>query len=311
VADGGNNEKKGGLPAPPRRLSAGLRDRSALPTVHALGERLAFHEDFYHFFLRLSWRQFFGVVTIVFLVANCLFATLYMAWPGSVKDASGFLDHFFFSVETFATIGYGEMTPQNRWAHSIMSVQALCGIFTTAMVTGLTFARFARPTAKILFSDKMVIATRDGVPHLMFRMANWRRNPIADAHLSLAVLMRETTREGETMRRPEPLVLVRDRNPMFALAWTAMHKIDEKSPFYGNGIEKLREQSADIFASVTGLDETTMQTISARFRYSLDDIVHNHRFVDLLLVREDGTRVIDYDRFHELIPIEPVKEEQP
>lgn len=300
MADGGGREK-----APPsmRRLSTQNQERTTLPTIQALGQRLAFHEDFYHFFLRLTWPQFFGVVTLVFLVANITFAGLYMAWPGSVKDANGFLDHFFFSVETFATIGYGEMTPANRWAHSIMSIQALAGILSTAMITGLAFARFARPTAKILFSDKMVIAPRDGVPHLMFRMANWRRNQIADAQLSVLVLMRDVTKEGEVMRKPERLALVRDRNPMFALSWTAMHRIDESSPFFGNGMEKLKEQSADIFIAVTGLDETTMQTIAARWRYSLDDIVLNHRFADVLRVHDDGTRIIDYDRFHELIPI--------
>jgi inward rectifier potassium channel len=308
MADGGREK----APPPPstRRLSTHHHERTTLPTIQALGQRLRFHEDFYHFFLKLTWPQFFGVVTLVFLIANFAFAGLYMAWPGSVKDANGFLDHFFFSVETFATIGYGEMTPANRWAHSIMSVQALCGILSTAMITGLAFARFARPTAKILFSDRMVIAPRDGVPHLMFRMANWRRNQIADAQLSVLVLMREVTKEGEVMRKPERIALVRERNPMFALSWTAMHKIDDSSPFFGNGMEKLKEQSADIFVAVTGLDETTMQTISARWRYSLNDIVPNHRFEDVLRVHDDGTRIIDYDRFHELVPIPEQQEKK-
>lgn len=296
-------EGKRRTPAPSKLVE---KERVALPQIVALGRRLAFHEDFYHFVLRLSWGSFLGLVTLAFVVTNIAFALLYMVVPGSVANASGFIDHFFFSVETLATIGYGEMTPVNHWAHSIMACEALAGIFSTAMMTGLIFVRFARPTAKILFSDKMVIGPRDGVPHLMLRMVNWRRNQISEAQLNVLILLTETTQEGETMRKPMKLELVRDRNPMFALSWTAMHKIDETSPFFGGekALENLRAQRAEIFIALSGLDETLMQTIIARWRYQLDDIIQNARFADVLVMQPDGTRVIDYDRFHDIIPIE-------
>src|SRR5437868_13358198 len=111
----------------------------------------------------------------------------------------------------------------SRFGNVVVSLEALAGIITSALITGLTFARFARPTARILFSDKAVIAPRDGIPHLMFRMANWRRNQIVEAQLDVMLLLTETTKEGETMRRPTALRLVRNMNPMFALTWTAMH----------------------------------------------------------------------------------------
>jgi inward rectifier potassium channel len=284
-------------------MAAKQPDRSGFPAIETLGSRLSIHEDFYHVILRLSWKAFFGSVTLAFGAMNVMFALLYMVVPGSVQNATSFIDHFFFSVETLATIGYGVMSPQNRWAHSIVTVESLVGIASTAMITGLTFVRFARPSARILFSDKMVICPRDGIPHLMFRMANWRRNQIAEAQLTLMVLVTETTREGETMRRPVRLELVRDRNPVFALSWTAMHRIDETSPLFGDGLNNLRRQQAEFFLSLSGLDETMMQTITARWRYQLDDIRPNSRFVDVLTVREDGVRVIDYDRFHEITPI--------
>ena len=278
--------------------------RNAVPRIVARGRRLSFHEDFYHYVLRLSWSAFFGVVTLAFLATNAAFALLYTLQPGSVANATSFADHFFFSVETLATIGYGEMAPQTRWAHSIVTVEALTGILATAMITGLTFVRFARPTARILFSQKMVIAPRDGVPHLMFRVANWRRNQITEARLNVLVLVVETTREGETLRKPEPLTLVRDKNPMFALSWTVMHRIDAASLFHGDdALERLRRQKAEIFLTLSGLDETLMQTITARWRYDLDDIVPDHRFADVLAIDEDGTRIIDYDRFDELVPV--------
>jgi inward rectifier potassium channel len=277
-------------------------DRTRFPKVEALGSRLSFHEDAYHFILRLRWSTFLALVAAAFGVTNVIFALLYLSQTGAVSNASGFLDHFFFSVETLATIGYGVMAPQTRWAHAIVTMESLAGIAATAMITGLTFARFARPTSKILFSDKMVIATRDGVPHLMFRMANQRRNQIAEARLTVQLLITEVTAEGETMRRPMLLSLVRDNNPFFALSWTAMHRIDETSPFHGDGMQRLREQKAEFFMTVTGLDETLMQTIIGRWRYQLDEIHADHRFVDVLIMREDGTRVIDYDKFHEIVP---------
>jgi inward rectifier potassium channel len=284
---------------------ANRRDvRLVFPRIDVMGERLSFHEDFYHVLLRISWKAFFAFVTIAFVLTNIAFALLYMVSPGSVSNASSFVDHFFFSVETLATIGYGVMAPQNRWAHSIVTIESLAGIASTAMITGLTFARFARPSAKILFSDKMVICPRDGIPHLMFRMANWRRNQISEAQLKLFLLVSETTREGESMRRPMKIDLVRETNPLFALSWTVMHRIDEASPFFGDGMKRLREQRAEMFLTLSGLDETLMQTISARWRYELDDIVTDHRFADILVLRDDGTRVIDYDRFQDLVPVD-------
>jgi inward rectifier potassium channel len=278
--------------------------RTMFPSILAVGRKLAPHEDFYHWVLTLTWPRFFGAVAAAFIAINAAFGALFSLAPGAVKDANGFADHFFFSVETLATIGYGEMAPQTHYGHVLVVIEAFVGIVFSAVVTGLTFARFARPQARILFSDKIVIAPRDGVPHLMLRMANWRRNQIVEATLTVLVLMTETTKEGETMRRPVALKLVREKNPMFALSWTAMHKIEEGSPFYGpDAMDKLRAMRADIFLTLYGLDETLMQTIVARFRYSLDDIVFNAKFADLLVIRDDGVRVIDYDKFHDIEPL--------
>jgi inward rectifier potassium channel len=300
-----DSESRSNAPKPPKPPKLSVAERSTIPQIVAMGQSLSFHQDFYHFVLRLSWGAFLGLISVVFLVMNVIFACFYMIVPGSVLNAESFIDYFFFSVETLATIGYGVMSPQNRWAHAIVTMEAFAGIATTAMITGLIFVRFARPTAKILFSDKMVICNRDGVPHLMFRIANWRRNQISEAQLNVMLLLTETSTEGETMRRPQKLDLVREKNPMFALSWTVMHKIDETSPFYGpDAMTKLHEQKAELFLALSGLDETLMQTIVARWRYQLDDIVHNARFADVLVLRDDGTRVIDYDMFNEVITVE-------
>jgi inward rectifier potassium channel len=279
--------------------------RSSLPKFVTHGAHIPFHDDLYPFILKLSWTRFFALLASAFIILNLVFAGLYMIVPGSVANANGFLDHFFFSIETMATIGYGEMTPAGTFAHTVMSVEALGGIVATAMMTGLIFARFARPTSQVLFSDKMVIAPWNGKPHLMFRMANQRQNQIAEATVSVVLLIVENTIEGETIRRPIPLKLVRDKNLMFALTWMAMHEIDESSLFYGEGAwQKLVDMKAEIFVSLTGLDETLMQTIIARWRYQLDHIERDARFIDVISVRDDGTRVLDYDKFHQTAPVE-------
>jgi inward rectifier potassium channel len=286
-----------GAPVKGRRIDA----RMTMPTIKAVGQKLAPHEDFYHWVLTLSWPAFFAWAAVAYLLTNLVFGVAFWLVPGSVQNANGFLDCFFFSVETFATIGYGEMTPLTRVGHAIVTLEAFAGILASATITGVTFARLARPTARVLFSEKAVIATRDGVPTLMFRMANWRRNQIVEAQLAVMVLLTETTREGETMRRPTSIKLVRDRNPMFLLTWTALHTIDEESPFHGPGaIERLRAMNAEIFLSLTGLDETLAQTIHTRYRYQLDDLVYDARFADILSLRDDGVRIIDFDKFHDL-----------
>jgi inward rectifier potassium channel len=176
-----------------------------------------------------------------------------------------------------------------------------------ALVTGLTFAKFSRPTARVLFANRAVIGPRDGVPHLMFRMANWRHNTILEAQLRFILLVEERTQEGQTWRRPVELPLVRDRTPLFGMTWTALHCIDEKSPFYGaDALDRLRESKAEIYLSLLGIDETFAQTVHARHGYKLTDIVQNAFFSDVLTIADDGTRVIDYSGFHDVVLIEPV-----
>jgi inward rectifier potassium channel len=275
--------------------------------IRAIGLERAPHKDLYHFVLAQSWPRFFLLTALTFLVTNLCFATLYWAVPGSVSNArpGSFEDAFYFSVQTLATIGYGGMAPATRYAHVVVTLEAFMGVLAVALITGITFTRFARPSARVLFANRVVISPRDGVPHLMFRMANWRRNRIVEARLGVVLLVTERTREGEVLRRQIDLPLVRDRTGVFFLTWTAMHRIDESSPFNGpDALARLRAQGAELFLSLTGLDETIGQTIHARRQYSLDDIVTNARFADVLSDDPNGTRVIDFRRFHDIVPVD-------
>ena len=276
-----------------------------VPGVEARGRGLSPWEDAYHWILTRTWPRFFATVTLAFVLVNAAFAGVYSLEPGAIRNADGFADRFFFSVQTLGTIGYGAMVPATKWANVVVSIEALVGLLFTALVTGLTFARFARPTARIVFSDKAVIGPRDGVPHLMFRIANFRRNRVAEATLHALLLVNEKTAEGVVMGRPQSLPLVLSTNHLFSHSWTAMHRIDDQSPFFGEGaLESLRSRAVEIYLTLTGVDETLAQTIHARARYTVDDIVQNARFADIVASKPDGTRVIDYERFHDIEKLE-------
>jgi inward rectifier potassium channel len=293
-------------PAAPKKDVRLLKAASALPPVITIGQKRTPLDDVYHWILTRTWVQFFGVVAGTFVALNSVFALLYLTVPGAITNlpAGSFEDAFYFSVQTLATIGYGVMSPATRAGHLLVALEALVGMLSVALMTGITFAKFARPTARVLFADKATITPRGGVPHLMFRMANWRGNQMVDAALKVIVLVTETTPEGETMRIPIELPLVREKTFFFILTWMPMHRIDENSPFHGpDAIAKLRAKKAEIFLSLTGYDETMGATVHTRHQYKLDDIVMNARFADVLEVREDGRRVLNYLNFNDTIPI--------
>jgi inward rectifier potassium channel len=290
-------------PAAPKKIRYTPPPRASV-AARTQGQYVSLFEDVYHKVLAMPWWRFFAYVGAAWVGINLVFALVYAAMPGCVAGAApGDLeDAFYFSVQTLATIGYGAMAPATRFGHVVVVCEALVGTLGVALVTGVTFAKFARPTARVLFASKAVVHMRDGVPHLVFRLANWRGNMVVEGQLRVLLLMRQTTREGDVIRMPVELPLVRDRTALFALTWVPMHRIDEKSPFWG-GLEardRLLADNAEIFLSFSGMDETLGQAIQARYRYRLDDIVYNARFVDVLTLEPDGTRIIDYALFHDV-----------
>ena len=253
----------------------------------------------------MPWTGLFGVLAASFVVFNFIFAVLYVLQDGSIANAAphSLLDAFFFSVQTTATIGYGEMRPATLYANLLVTAEVLLGMTMLATATGLIFARFSRPTARVLFSGVAVIVAQEGVPTLMFRAANQRRNQILEAQVSVALLRDETSAEGVSIRRLHDLPAARQRTPMFALSWTVMHVINAESPLYGETPESLAAQNAEIVVGLIGIDETFAQTVHARHSYLADEILWNRRFVDILGRAADGRRSIDYRRFHDTVEV--------
>ncbi len=258
--------------------------------------------DPYHLLLTIDWLRFFGVTVVFYLVTNAIFALLYLAGGDCLKNAQpgSFWDAFFFSVQTMATIGYGAIYPSTDYANALVTIEALVGLMGVAMVTGLMFARFSRPTARVLFSRVAVIAPHNGVPTLMMRVANERRNQILEAQIGVSLLRDEVTKEGQFIRRFYDLKLVRSQTRIFALSWLVMHEIDESSPLYGETLESMIQAETDIVVTLTGLDETVAQTVHARHYYIAEEILWNMRFVDIFSRKPDGRRLLDFTRFHDV-----------
>ncbi|HLX05874.1 MAG TPA: ion channel [Candidatus Binatus sp.] len=265
-------------------------------------------EDLYHFLVTSSWPALIGLIAAAFTLANLLFAAGYYFDQGIENAHSGsFADMFFFSVQTMATIGYGKMEPVTLFSNILVSIEALTGLLALALMTGLVFSKFSRPTARVRFSRYAVIGPRDGVHSLMIRAANLRANRIVEADMHVVLARQEVTAEGDTIRRLYDLNLTRSRSAMFALSWTAVHRIVDGTPLYGQTRESMANCAAEIIVSIIGLDETFSQTVHARHTFELDEIVWGARFADVLVLHPDGSRSVDYTRFDDVEMLTPVK----
>jgi inward rectifier potassium channel len=260
--------------------------------------------DLYHRLFTISWPAFFALFAAVYFFFNLVFSAIYFIDPGGIANArpGSFGDVFFFSVQSMATVGFGNMYPADLFANLVVTVEVLLGIVTIAIATALIFSRFSRTTARVMFSEIAVIAPYDGVPTFMFRAANRRRNQILEAQVRVSLLRDEVTLEGKEMRRFHDLTLARARTPIFSLSWTVMHPIVAGSPLYGATPESLATQDARIIVTMTGIDETFAAAISARYIYDHVGIIWGHRFVDILGESEDGVPTLDYRRFNQVEP---------
>lgn len=282
-------------------MTAPRRDPNT--NIRRVGQRSRHLTDLYAFLLRARWPVVIGLAAMTFLVFNATFATIYWLVPGSIANWSGdWPNAFFFSVQSFASIGYGYMYSQGTFGNCVVVVESFTSLCFIAVLTGIVFAKFARPKARVLFSDKALIETRDGKPTLTFRVANERGNDVVEASLRVSLLKTEVSAEGKRMRRFYDLALSRQSSPLFILTWQVFHVIDERSPLYGMGRQARIEDDVRIAISFTGLDGTFNQTIHDRHMYFAEDILDRHRFVDVLETHPGGTITMDFRKFHQIEP---------
>jgi inward rectifier potassium channel len=263
--------------------------------------------DVYHWILSLSWRRFSALVLGAYVAINLAFATVYCLGGNAIAEMprGSFPEAFFFSVETLSTVGFGHMYPNTLYGHVVTSLEIMLGMFWMAVMTGVIFVRFSRPTARIVFSDSMVISPFDGRPTLMIRVANLRHQSMVEAEFRIMLLRYERTKEGEEFRRFHPLKLMADRLIIFPVALTLRHTIDEQSPLYGVTVEDLQRGQAFFIASIVCVDTVIPAPVQSQRDYSWEDIRFGHRFVEIYADLPDGRLSVDYGRLHDTQPVPP------
>uniref|UniRef100_A0A973WS72 Potassium transporter n=2 Tax=Bradyrhizobium quebecense TaxID=2748629 RepID=A0A973WS72_9BRAD len=267
------------------------------------GLELSFWADISHRCMTASWPAFIGGAALVFITFNAVFALFY--WLGdhpiaNVPDGQ-YIDYLYFSIETLSTAGYGDMHPQTHYGHFIAAIELFTGIFSMSLMTGLIFARFSRPSARLLFADNPVISDHEGQLTLMIRLANERHNIIANATARLWLFKNGVSKEGMPYRRFYELPLLRSESPALALSWTLFHVIDQDSPLHGLDAAELKAVNAGLGLFVSGYDDVAAQTVHARKSYENSDVRFGHRYAEILQTTDDGRLRIDYSRFHETI----------
>jgi inward rectifier potassium channel len=257
--------------------------------------------DAYHSILTLTWPQFAGLIFGVYVLINILFASLYWAGGKSIAELppGSFADAFFFSVETLATVGYGHMYPDSLYGHFIATLEIITGMFGMAVVTGLIFVRFSRPTARIMFSKFVVVAPFDGVPTLMLRVGNLRHHAMVEAEFRVMLIRNEPTIEEPDVRRFYTLKLHFDRLIAFPAALTIRHRIDEGSPLFGMTPQDLEKSDTRLLASIVCVDTVIPAPIQSQIDYNYDEILWNRRFAEIYTEHGNGRFSVDYGRFHE------------
>jgi inward rectifier potassium channel len=271
--------------------------------VRTIGAKNALWSDLYHRAMTTSLYNFVAALMAIYLLNNLLFASLYYIDPNSVAEAGEprLLNLFFFSVESFTTVGFGAMHPADIWGHMVFSLEGFVAITQLATLTGLIFARFSKPRARIIFADHPIIAVHDGQPNLMIRTANARHNFISDATAQLWLVRSENNKEGQTFRRFHELPLVRQQNPSFALSWTLFHVIDEASLLDGLTAKDLAAKNYMFILTIKGIDETSSQELRARKNYGHSEILWGYRYADILTTEKNGDLTLDYRKFNHTV----------
>ena len=290
---------------PPRLLRAGHTRVRKVGGRRIIAEGLEGNlwKDIYYNAMTASWAVFVASLAAIFLMLNIAFALVYSLGDHPIANASqGFASLFFFSVETASTVGYGDMHPQTLYGRLVATTESFTGVMLLATMTGLVFSRISRPRARILFARNPVVETHNGVPTLMFRLANARSNFITEATAKVWAIGPSVSQEGRRLIGFEPLRLIRSENPTLALSWVLFHPLDDESPIRGMDAKALAASETNFVVSVAGFDETSGQTVHSRSVFAAEDVRFGHEYEDIIWSDSDGVRHIDYAKISAIRP---------
>lgn len=286
------------------RRSAGLMDvQGAASEIRKRGVPRYDLRDPYHIAVTLPWPGFIGAALACLAAVNLFFAALYAAKPGAIANLPpGDVLRAFFSLETLATVGYGEMAPDTIYGHVVASVEIVIGIAFTAILTGLLFIRFSKARAKIIFANQAVVATHNGAPTLMVRLANGRFTELFSASAQIGVLLHEVTDEGYSLSQVHELRLTRSTIPIFPLTWTLMHTIDDASPLKAVDLSALGGEDARLFVTVQAFDGALGAQVQAAKHYDRAHVVVGMRYGEATTRDAAGGFTADLSRISSLEP---------
>jgi inward rectifier potassium channel len=266
--------------------------------------------NIYLYLVNLSWTAFFAYVIAGYFVVNFFFATIY--YMIGVENLAGadmgtawlaYFSAFFFSAQTITTVGYGSIAPRGVAISIVAAAEAMTGLLSFAVATGLLYGRFSRPKARVLFSRQAVIAPYQDKTALMFRVVNKLSNLIIDLDATV-MLVTVHHRDGRPFRQYDMLSLERDKIFFFPLTWTVVHPIDQSSPLWNKTPDELGAMQAEIVILIRGFDDTFAQTVHARYSYRSDEILPGARFLPNFEIDEHGGVIVHVDRIHETIRVE-------
>ncbi len=287
---------------PPKERRPALSIQVGPTTMFKSGLARFDPRDPYAFAISLSGRDFALLFLAAELLINTMFALLYIALPGSIANNNppGFIGAFFFSLETLATVGYGQMYPGSVYGHVISALEILTGVIFTAIVTGLLFVRFSRPKAKIVYASHPVVTTHNGRQTLMLRIGNARSSLLTNATVTIHTLMLQISSEGLQSRVALEMPLLRKTLPIFAIMWTVMHTIDEQSPLHGMDPDTIANADLRLFITVSARDQSLNQDVSDIHSFEGRDIRFGMHYVDAIKAKEDGRVFADYAAISEV-----------
>lgn len=267
--------------------------------------------NIYQWLVTTSWSYFFGVVLLFYILSNTVFAFMFLSF--GIESISGvtegnsienFANSFFFSVQTFTTVGYGSMSPKGWGANIIAAFNALFGLMSFALATGLFFARFARPIVKVRFSKNAIVAPYNDISGFMFRIVNLRSNQLMDVEVQLIITWLEQLGTNKTLRKFRRLELERNKVAMFPLNWTVVHPIDKTSPLHEKSKEDLIKMDVEFIISMKGYDDTFAQNVKEHHSYKYEEIVIGAKFKPMYHVNEDGLTILEVDKIDDYKKVE-------
>src|ERR1700687_870819 len=274
--------------------------------IEIVGARQTPFSDVYHHVLRAPWWLDLLVAAGAFLMLNLFFAYGEVAAGGvAAARPDSLADHFFFSVQTMGTIGYGVMNPLSTAAGTLVTLEVIVGLSLVALASGVLFAKFSVPHARMQFAESATISPFNGMPMLMFRIGNQRASQIIEAAVRVVMMRTERTAEGPVYYRMRDLTLERERSPALARSWTVMHRVDESSPLHDATPESLERDEVEFILTVVGIDETSAQNVHARHTYLASQVRWGARHADMLSERSDGGLQLDMREFHHVVPTVP------